>query len=235
MDEETRQTTNEPGEPGAPQEKTAQPAVRKKFLVVAGIVAAVLLLVMAAFYAVPDLWQSAEPSLQDSSEDGELQALAEDGTAEDSEGEGEGEGEEADAEMLPQTTRALEREGNAEVRDPFAGPILLNGLITGGEGGDLAIIETSQATYVVKEGERIDDYWTLKEIGHQKVVLEAGDERFNLSFDAKELMDTAEDEAEITEEDEPEERGEADEPGDNDETGDEAGIEEETNGEESAQ
>ncbi len=57
--------------------------------------------------------------------------------------------------------------------DPFAGPITLNGVIVGGKGDNAAVIDVGNSTYVVKQGDSILDYWTIKEIKEDYIILES--------------------------------------------------------------
>lgn len=231
MEEETKQVQDNDQPADQSQQASGTFWRNKKFLMVVGIALGVFIIAMAALYVAPGYWHSADPAaLQEGGENGQLeQASADSPDTQVPDDENE-----SSAEVLPQTTR-MNRNGEegSSVRDPFAGPIVLTGLITGGQGQDLAIIETSRATYVVKEGERIDDYWTLKEISSGRVVLEGEGEVFDLFFDAKELRgeaetaDIAADEEDVSEEEAEEEIGE--------EAEDETETTEETNGEENEQ
>lgn len=91
--------------------------------------------------------------------------------------------DEESAEVLPQMTRtSTEYMEEANYRDPFTSPGVLVGVITGGRQGDMAIIETSRANYVVFEGDLVDDHWTVSEIGPEAVVLRAGGEVLNMTL-----------------------------------------------------
>lgn len=66
--------------------------------------------------------------------------------------------------------------------DPFMGPVVLTGVIVGGSGKNVAILEIANNTYVVSEGEVILDYWTIEEIGENFVVLNAEDRTHRVSL-----------------------------------------------------
>lgn len=87
-----------------------------------------------------------------------------------------------EAEMLPQSKRDNGQTQNFEVfsRDPFASPLKLTGIVTGGTGGSMAIVESSGTTYVVSVGDVIDDFWTVLKITHEMVLLTAGDRDVSL-------------------------------------------------------
>ncbi len=59
--------------------------------------------------------------------------------------------------------------------DPFIGPITLTGVIAGGKGSNVAILQIGNTTYVVSEGEVILDYWTVEEIENNFIILKAGE------------------------------------------------------------
>lgn len=143
--------------------------------------------------------------------------------------------DDGEAQMLPQMTRI---EGDyTDIRDPFAEPGELKGIIAGGGGADMAIIETARGTYVASQGELIDDYWKLREIHRDKVVLEAQGERVILGFDEDDDPRVTDDpfdpEEEVEEPDEEEEETDRDEyPEDPDEQEEEGSNEEEPDEEE---
>ncbi|HHW06216.1 MAG TPA: hypothetical protein GXX34_01565 [Clostridia bacterium] len=85
------------------------------------------------------------------------------------------------ASLLPQTSRQ-EEQGAGELGtnsagdvDPFALPMELQGVITGGK-KDLAIIKARQTTYIVSTGEQIAGSWELVEISRDAVRLKNGSE-----------------------------------------------------------
>lgn len=200
MEEETRQTNDS----GTVEQGKARSFANKKTLIIAGGAAGALIVILAVIFFILPQGQDDDPAATIVSEDDQMLP----GNVEDDVDSSEPEDEEG--EMLPQTIRSTGEAGaGVKVRDPFSGPMVLSGLITGGDGGSLAIIKTSGATYVVQEGDLIEDYWTLKEIREQKVILEAHDQLFNLSFGTEDLHERGALEMEEAVEDEPgEERGE---------------------------
>ncbi|MEW6276902.1 MAG: hypothetical protein AB1556_17555 [Bacillota bacterium] len=96
--------------------------------------------------------------------------------------------------VLPETKRPLAEGAEkstpsadaGQTVDPFAGPMVLRGVITGG-GGSLAIVEVGGAACIVRESEIVADVWTVKEIKDRQVVLAAGDEELYLGFNGKVL------------------------------------------------
>jgi len=193
MEEETRQTNDS----DTVEQGKARSFANKKFLIIAGGAAGALIVILAVIFFILPQGQDDDPAAIQVSEDDQVFS----GDVEDDADSPEPEDEEG--EMLPQTIRSTGEDGaGVKVRDPFSGPMVLSGLITGGNGNNLAIIKTSRATYVVQEGELIEDYWTLKEIREQKVVLEAQDQLFNLSFGTEDLHERGELEMEEAVEDE---------------------------------
>jgi hypothetical protein len=87
--------------------------------------------------------------------------------------------------VLPQQVRSDEN-GSATgstMMDPFAGPMKLTGIATGGYGGAMAIIESSGTSYIVTVGDYVDDLWAVYEITHERVVLRVHDQEVSLFFD----------------------------------------------------
>lgn len=81
---------------------------------------------------------------------------------------------------LPTTTRTVDQPSDStgltvsQLRDPFSGGIVLRGVITGGTGNDLAVIEAGSTAYVVSQGAVVAGDWTLAEINRDSVVLTSG-------------------------------------------------------------
>lgn len=78
-----------------------------------------------------------------------------------------------EAAVLPQTRRdSGQIQGLGElIRDPFATPLKLTGIATGGAGGSMAIVESGGATYIVSTGDMIDDFWSVVKITDDAVSL----------------------------------------------------------------
>jgi hypothetical protein len=78
-----------------------------------------------------------------------------------------------EAAVLPQTRRDNGQiQGLGElIRDPFATPLKLTGIATGGAGGSMAIVESGGTTYIVSTGDAIDDFWSVVNITHDTVSL----------------------------------------------------------------
>lgn len=69
-------------------------------------------------------------------------------------------------------------------KDPFAGPLVLTGIIHSA-GSNLAIIEAGSSSYVVGVGEKVAEVWTVTQIGNDSVMLEAGKEKTLLEFEGR--------------------------------------------------
>ena len=78
-----------------------------------------------------------------------------------------------EASVLPQTRRDNGQiQGLGELtRDPFATPLKLTGIATGGAGGSMAIVESGGTTYIVSTGDMIDGFWSVIGITDDTVSL----------------------------------------------------------------
>lgn len=95
------------------------------------------------------------------------------------------------AQLLPQTERqddeTAEEEEIAvtwEEVDPFALPMELMGVVTGGK-KDLAIIKARQTTYIASKGERIAGSWELVEINRHSVRLKSDTEEILIELGSR--------------------------------------------------
>lgn len=150
----------------------------RMFLVVAGAI-----LFIAVAFSIYSL-----VILRGQTASGEM-ALPDTETAETAESEGEVAGT---AEVLPQQVRSNDNDENdnnlswstfdANV-DPFSDPMKLTGVLYGGRGGPLAIIESSGTSYIVSEGDYVDDLWAVRSIVRDSVILRAHNQEVKLFFD----------------------------------------------------
>lgn len=88
---------------------------------------------------------------------------------------------------LPTTTRTVDQPPDSvlslsQLRDPFADGIVLRGVIIGGAGSDLAVIETGNTAYVVSRGAVVAGDWTVAEINRSSVVLASGNSELILEL-----------------------------------------------------
>jgi len=84
---------------------------------------------------------------------------------------------------LPDTGRKLE--DSSEIRDPFSSGMVLKGIITGGSGGNLAIIESGNTAFVAGPGEEIAGGWTVTEIKRSAVIIKMGIHKLQLDFNGR--------------------------------------------------
>lgn len=96
----------------------------------------------------------------------------------------------ATAEVLPQQIRINITEddennwsGFEPFMDPFADPMKLTGVVIGGRGGAMAIIESGGTSYLVAVGDYVDDLWAVLQITRYMVVLRAHNQEVSLFFD----------------------------------------------------
>ena len=81
---------------------------------------------------------------------------------------------------LPATKRTLK--DFPQGQDPFSGTMTLQGIISGGGDGDLAIIRAEGAVYVVSKGMSVADVWQVQDISKSTVTLAAGNKKIRLKF-----------------------------------------------------
>ncbi len=81
------------------------------------------------------------------------------------------------AQMLPQNRRDTVSESEAIwfARDPFASPLKLTGIVTGGWGELMAIVESGSTATIVTAGDMVGEVWTVIEIKNDSVILQAAD------------------------------------------------------------
>jgi len=97
-------------------------------------------------------------------------------------------------EVLPQTERETEKaaedkgsenvanKGTSNPANPFDAPMKLSGIILNNKGSSVAIIETNNTSYVVKEGEFVNNIWKVEKIEEKGVLLVNGDKEAYLAF-----------------------------------------------------
>ena len=92
------------------------------------------------------------------------------------------------AEVLPQQIRQDDSEERSwspfsSTSDPFGGPMKLTGIVTGGRGGGMAIVESSGTSYIVAEGDYVDDLWAVYSISPSTVTMRAHNQEVSLFLD----------------------------------------------------
>lgn len=92
------------------------------------------------------------------------------------------------AEVLPQPVREDEsaQEENRTRRlpdphvDPFSDPMRLTAVVFGGRGGNMAVVESSGTSYIVAEGDYVEDLWLVRRITWEAVILRAYNQEVSL-------------------------------------------------------
>ncbi|NLC68403.1 MAG: hypothetical protein GX754_06385 [Clostridiaceae bacterium] len=101
---------------------------------------------------------------------------------------------EGKVEVLPNMERTLEIKegegaatnlGNETLYDPFQQPVTISGILYDEKGKSVAIIETGEKSYVVIEGDSVNQNWKVAEITSSTVVLKAGEKEITLSLSNK--------------------------------------------------
>lgn len=96
------------------------------------------------------------------------------------------------AEVLPQQVRSNDDDSSDNDQgwttfeaniDPFSDPMKLTGILYGGRGGPMAIIESGGTSYIVSEGDYVDDLWAVRSIVRDSVLLRAHNQEVKLYFD----------------------------------------------------
>ncbi|GAB6156869.1 hypothetical protein JCM39194_00690 [Desulfotomaculum varum] len=85
--------------------------------------------------------------------------------------------------LLPETKRTMEE--RPQPRDPFSGSLQLKGVITGGGGDNLAIIEAGNVSYIVGPGKELAGGLVVKEVNNNSVVLQAASGKIYLEFNGR--------------------------------------------------
>ncbi|SFF92805.1 hypothetical protein SAMN05660649_00040 [Desulfotomaculum arcticum] len=98
-------------------------------------------------------------------------------------GSGQPDADKTASTLLPELKRKTET--GQELRNPFNVALKLKGIINGGNGGDLAIIEAGSTTYIAKVGEEIQGGWKIKEIKDGVVILTTGKQSLELKFNGQ--------------------------------------------------
>lgn len=97
-------------------------------------------------------------------------------------------------EVLPQTERAIDKnnengenqsektKNGSDPLNPFDKPMKLAGIILGSNGSSVAILETNNSSFVVKEGEFVNKVWKVLKIEEKGVLLINGDKEAYVTF-----------------------------------------------------
>lgn len=90
------------------------------------------------------------------------------------------------AEVLPQERREHGSNSDREQSDlawsfdPFADPLNITGVISGGRGGSMAIIESGSASHVVSAGDYVNGVWSVRRVEEDRAVLRARDREITI-------------------------------------------------------
>ncbi len=90
--------------------------------------------------------------------------------------------------VLPQQRRDNEETSGGRTSfdplvDPFADPMRLTAIATGGRGGSMAVIESGNTSYMVGIGDYVEDLWAVRDITSDKAVLRAHNQEMKLYLD----------------------------------------------------
>lgn len=85
--------------------------------------------------------------------------------------------------FLPQTKRT--DDAKPELKDPFAGKVLLKGIITGGGGNNLAIIEVGNTSFIAGPGDELTGGLEVAEVREEQVILTKGDQKITLDMSGR--------------------------------------------------
>ncbi|MBM7854066.1 hypothetical protein JOC37_000438 [Desulfohalotomaculum tongense] len=138
----------------------------------AGVLAAVLAGVIFLVQVKPGFWSDAAGQSEDTL------ALIQNGEI-----NGEINKEENSYTYLPETQREIEDFSRA--RDPFAGTMELQGVVTGGRGKNIAIIRVGSKSFVAGEGTQIAGNLTVQEVRNSTVILSSPGEKIYLELGGK--------------------------------------------------
>ncbi|NSW89314.1 MAG: hypothetical protein HPY74_01370 [Firmicutes bacterium] len=78
--------------------------------------------------------------------------------------------------------QAAEKSDDAVLYNPFEQPMVLSGILYAENGNSVAIIETSEKSYIVRKGDSVGTSWKVEEITDNTVVLKAGEKETTLSI-----------------------------------------------------
>ncbi|MCW2277273.1 hypothetical protein [Heliophilum fasciatum] len=84
---------------------------------------------------------------------------------------------------LPETQRSVD--DTSLLRDPFSGAITLKGIIKGGDGNDVAIIENGKTSYVAALGAQVGNGWSVAEITANSVTLASDSQKIKLELNGR--------------------------------------------------
>lgn len=94
--------------------------------------------------------------------------------------------EQAKVEVLPQPERIYDSSkkevASTATKDPFKGPMRLDGILVGEEGNSVAIITAGGGSYIVKVNDLVAGTWKVTGIDSKSVMLESGEKNVTLEL-----------------------------------------------------
>ncbi|MBN2852260.1 MAG: hypothetical protein JXQ23_05925 [Clostridia bacterium] len=81
---------------------------------------------------------------------------------------------------LPDTER--DKDSDEILRNPFASPYKVSGIIYDSKGGSVAIVEAENKSFIVKEGDNAENYFTVLNIERDSVIIEVDGETITISL-----------------------------------------------------
>lgn len=152
---------------------------RNKFLVVSGCILVVLVAVLIFVYS--NLYGS-NASKKEAFAEAKKPATP------------EGTKKPEQAVVLPQTEREMEDGTEAEgvmkqSGNPFAAPMKLSGILVSDNAKNRAIIEFNKTSFIVSQGDKVGEEWTVEKIDRGQVILKAEDRETVLEMSDKSNAD----------------------------------------------
>jgi len=81
---------------------------------------------------------------------------------------------------LPDSERT--KDSDETYRNPFALPYKVSGIIYDSKGGSVTIIEAENKSYILKEGDKAEKYFTVLKIDKNSVIIEVEGEELTLTL-----------------------------------------------------
>ena len=85
--------------------------------------------------------------------------------------------------MLPEPKRTID--DRPAIKDPFSGTMTLKGVITGGGGSNLAIIEIGNISYVAAQGDELAGGLVVEEVKGDLVILKSAQDKVLLQLNGR--------------------------------------------------
>ncbi|MTI81185.1 MAG: hypothetical protein FH758_09900 [Firmicutes bacterium] len=141
---------------------------------IVGILTVVLLLVVAGIIFLPKL-------TSETNEENTVNQFSTTTPVKETDEVNESDSEPKKYTYLPKTKRVIE--DYSALRDPFAGTMVLKGVVTKGGGKNIAIIMSGSNSYVVGEGDEFAGNLRVETVTDSTAVLKSADEKITLQLD----------------------------------------------------